>query len=96
MTKINDNGILRDMTTEEKAEYDALQVEYQNNLLPNALKKLRNKRNKLLSDTDYFGISDNTMSNEMKTYRKDLRDLTNGLDTVEKVNNVVFPTKPKE
>jgi len=96
MTKINDNGILRDMTTEEKAEYDALQVEYQNNLLPNALKKLRNKRNKLLSDTDYFGISDNTMSNEMKTYRKDLRDLTNGLDTVEKVNNVVFPTKPKD
>tara|TARA_Y100000114_G_C11688874_1_gene292533 strand:- start:61 stop:345 length:285 start_codon:yes stop_codon:yes gene_type:complete len=94
MTKINDNGILRDMTTEEQAEYDAMQVEYQNNLLPNALKKLRNKRNKLLSDTDYFGTSDNTMSEDMKVYRQELRDLTNGLDTVEKVESVTFPTKP--
>lgn len=94
MVKINDNGILRDMTTAEQTEYDALQVEYQNNLLPNALKKLRRKRDRLLSETDYFGISDNTMSDDMKTYRKNLRDITDGLDTVEKVENVTWPTKP--
>jgi len=94
MTKINDNGTLRDMTTAEQTEYDALQVEYQNNLLPNALKRLRRKRDKLLSETDYFGASDNTMSEDMKTYRQELRDLTNGLDTVEKVENVTWPTKP--
>jgi hypothetical protein len=94
MTKINDNGTLRDMTTAEQADYDALQVEYQNNLLPNALKRLRIKRDRLLSETDYFGASDNTMSEDMKTYRQELRDLTNGLDTVEKVENVIWPTKP--
>ena len=94
MTKINDNGTLRAMTTAEQAEYDALQVEYQNNLLPNALKRLRRKRDRLLSETDYFGASDNTMSEDMKTYRQELRDLTNGLDTVEKVENVTWPTKP--
>jgi len=94
MTKINDNGTLRDMTTAEQSEYDALQVEYQNNLLPNALKRLRRKRDRLLSETDYFGASDNTMSEDMKTYRQKLRDLTNGLDTVEKVENVTWPTKP--
>ena len=94
MTKINDNGTLRDMTTAEQTEYDALQVEYQNNLLPNALKRLRIKRDRLLSETDYFGASDNTMSEDMKTYRQKLRDLTNGLDTVEKVENVTWPTKP--
>jgi len=94
MTKINDNGTLRDMTTAEQTEYDALQVEYQNNLLPNALKRLRRKRDRLLSETDYFGASDNTMSEDMKTYRQKLRDLTNGLDTVEKVENVTWPTKP--
>tara|TARA_R100000781_G_scaffold111253_1_gene77587 strand:+ start:588 stop:872 length:285 start_codon:yes stop_codon:yes gene_type:complete len=94
MTKINDNGTLRDMTTAEQTEYDALQVEYQNNLLPNALKRLRRKRDRLLSETDYFGASDNTMSEDMKTYRQELRDLTNGLDTVEKVENVTWPTKP--
>ena len=94
MTKINDNGTLRDMTTAEQVDYDALQVEYQNNLLPNALKRLRIKRDRLLSETDYFGASDNTMSEDMKTYRQELRDLTNGLDTVEKVENVIWPTKP--
>jgi hypothetical protein len=34
------------------------------------------------------------MTDAQKKYRQDLRDLTNGLDTVEKVNAVTFPTKP--
>jgi len=34
------------------------------------------------------------MSAEMATYRQELRDLTNGLTTVEDVEAVVFPTKP--
>jgi hypothetical protein len=59
-----------------------------------ALDTLRSKRNKLLSETDYLALSDLTMSDDMKTYRQELRDLTNGLDTVEKVNAVTFPTKP--
>jgi hypothetical protein len=60
-----------------------------------AIEDLRAKRNKLLQDTDYHGISDMTMSSEMQTYRQSLRDLTNGLTTVEQVNAVVFPTKPE-
>ena len=59
-----------------------------------ALEELRWKRNTLLAETDYFALSDVTMSSEMQTYRQELRDLTNGLDTVEKVNTVTFPTKP--
>jgi len=59
-----------------------------------ALEELRRKRNKLLAETDYFALSDVTMADNMKTYRQELRDLTNGLDTVEKVNAVTFPTKP--
>ena len=34
------------------------------------------------------------MSSNMTTYRQELRDITNGLDTVEKVEAVEFPTKP--
>jgi hypothetical protein len=34
------------------------------------------------------------MTDAQKKYRQDLRDLTAGLDTVEKVNAVVWPTKP--
>ena len=55
---------------------------------------LRFKRNKLLADTDYLALSDNTMSAEMTTYRQNLRDITNGLTTVEDVNAVTWPTKP--
>ena len=62
--------------------------------LEKALENLRVKRNQLLAETDYFALSDVTMADNMKTYRQELRDLTNGLDTVEKVNAVTFPTKP--
>ena len=55
---------------------------------------LRLKRNKLLAETDWWGASDNTMTDAQKKYRQDLRDLTTGLDTVEKVNAVTWPTKP--
>jgi hypothetical protein len=59
-----------------------------------AMEDLRTKRNKLLADTDYLALSDNTMSAEMTTYRQSLRDITNGLTTVVDVEAVVFPTKP--
>jgi len=59
-----------------------------------AMEDLRTKRNKLLADTDYLALSDNTMSAEMITYRQALRDITNGLTTVADVEAVVFPTKP--
>jgi len=59
-----------------------------------AMKDLRLKRNYLLSETDFYALSDVTMSSEMETYRQELRDLTNGLTTVADVEAVVFPTKP--
>jgi len=36
------------------------------------------------------------MSSAMTTYRQALRDITNGLTTVEQVDAVVFPEKPSE
>ena len=59
-----------------------------------AMENLRAKRNKLLTDTDYLALSDNTMSAEMTTYRQALRDITNGLTTVADVEAVTWPTKP--
>ena len=56
--------------------------------------EVRHKRNALLTETDFYGNSDVTMSAEMSTYRQALRDITNGVDTVEKVNNITWPTKP--
>ena len=59
-----------------------------------AIGNLRDKRNRLLAETDFHGMSDRTMSAEMTTYRQELRDLTNGVTTVAQANAVVFPTKP--
>ena len=59
-----------------------------------SLASLRSKRNSLLAATDYLALSDNTLSAAMSSYRQSLRDLTEGLSTVEQINSVVFPTKP--
>jgi hypothetical protein len=58
-----------------------------------AMETLRAKRNKLLAATDYLALSDNTMTEEDRTYRQALRDITEGLTTKEQVEAVVFPTK---
>ena len=59
-----------------------------------ALDELRVKRNKLLADTDFHALSDQTLSPEMSAYRQALRDITEGLTTVEQIKSVMFPVKP--
>ena len=59
-----------------------------------AIGNLRDKRNRLLAETDFHGMSDRPMSAEMTTYRQELRDLTNGVTTAEQAKAVVFPPKP--
>ena len=59
-----------------------------------AMEDLRSKRDKLIAETDYLALSDQTLSAEMSTYRQALRDITNGITTVEQANNVTWPTKP--
>ena len=61
-----------------------------------SLNLLREKRNKLLADSDYIVLADSPVNDKANwlTYRQSLRDLTEGLSTVEQVNSVVFPTKP--
>jgi hypothetical protein len=90
----NVNGERIQFTAEEETVWDAQEAAWNDGALNRALKDLRTKRNKLLAETDYLGVSDQTMSSDMTTYRTALRDLTNGLDTVDKVNDVTWPTKP--
>ena len=54
------------------------------------LAEVRGKRTELLSETDYFALSDVTMSSDMTNYRKALRDLPTTVD----LTNIVYPTKP--
>ena len=88
------NGEKVFFTTEEEAQRDAEEKAWADGALDRALVALRDKRNSLLTETDWWGASDNIMTDAQKKYRQDLRDLTAGLDTVDKVNAVVWPTKP--
>ena len=90
----NINGVKVQFTAEEESAWDAKEKAWADSALDRALVGLRNKRNGLLTETDWWGASDNTMTDAQKKYRQDLRDLTAGLDTVDKVNAVVWPTKP--
>ena len=90
------DGVQIPLTPEEIAQRDAEEQAWNEGAFDRAIADLRYERNNLLAETDYLALSDNTMSAEMTTYRQQLRDLTNGLTTVEDVNNVVYPTKPNE
>ena len=90
----NINGVRVQFTAEEETARDNEEAAYAAGELNCSLDRLRVQRNQKLAETDYLALSDNTLADNMKTYRQQLRDLTSGLDTVDKVNNVTWPTKP--
>jgi len=90
------NNELIEITGAELAELEAREQAWIDGALDRALDGLRDKRNNLLAETDWMANSDVTMSDAMRTYRQQLRDITNGLTTVEQVEAVEFPTKPSE
>jgi len=81
------NGTTPISKSDIQAQFSAVKFDF-------AMEELRRVRNKLLRDTDFYALGDVTMSDDMKTYRQKLRDITNGLTTVDEVNAVSWPTKP--
>ena len=90
----NINGNVVQFTAAEETARDAEETAWEDGALGRAQATLRSRRNQLLAETDFYALSDVTMSDDMKTYRQELRDLPSGKDTVEKCNNVTWPTKP--
>ena len=88
------DGVRVALTADEITQLNANDTTWKNDSLNRALEKLRKERTIKLSETDYLALSDNTISDEMKNYRQELRDITDGLTTDEEVKAVVFPTKP--
>ena len=88
------NGERIKLTAKENAERDAEEKAWADGAFNRAIASLRSDRNRLLAETDFYALSDVTMSDEMKKYRQDLRDITVGLDTEKKVKDKKFPTKP--
>ena len=90
----NINGNKVQFTAEEEAARDAEEQAWADAAPARALADLRARRNRLLAETDYYALSDVAMSDDMKTYRQNLRDLPAGKDTVAKCENATWPTKP--
>ena len=88
------NGEQIQFTAEEEAQRDQEEADWEAGAFDRAMANLRGKRNSKLAETDFYALSDVTMSEDMTTYRQNLRDITNGLSTVEDVNAVEFPIKP--
>ncbi len=90
------NGIRVELTSEEIAERQAEIDAYNNGAFDRQLEKLREKRNDLLVESDWTVLPDSPIADKTawQNYRAELRDLTNGLTTVEQVEAVTWPTKP--
>ena len=92
------NGIQVPFTAEEEAQRDQEEQAWNNGAFDRAMADLRQRRNRLLAECDWEVImakeKGTTLSAGFKTYRQDLRDITEGLTTVEQVEAVEFPTKP--
>lgn len=56
------------------------------------MRLLREERNKLIAETDWWASSDITMTAAQTTYRQALRDITN---TYTSLDDVVWPIKPE-
>ena len=98
MTKHIVNNELVDMNEAEQKAYDERMLDNQNKALPRALEILRGRRNYLLQECDWTDLPNADLTDEKKSewqiYRTNLRDITNGLTTIEEVKAVVFPIKP--
>ena len=92
------NGIQVPFTAEEEAQRDAEEQAWNDGAFDRAMADLRQRRNRLLAECDWEVImakeKGSTLSAGFKTYRQDLRDITEGLTTVEQVEALKFPTKP--
>jgi hypothetical protein len=90
----NINGNRVQFTEAEETARDAEEQAWSDGAFDRDIADLRNARNRLLTETDFYALSDVTMSEDMTTYRQELRDLPSGLTTVEEVNSATWPTKP--
>ena len=83
-----------EMSDEEHAARVAEEEAYEVRKPARAFSGLRQERNIKLAETDFYANSDVTMSDDMKTYRKALRDLPATLNNTTVLQTITWPDKP--
>ena len=92
----NKHGVRVQFTPEEETARAAEEKAWRDGAFDRATVRLREQRNALLTETDWRDLPSyaGTKQAEWRVYRQALRDITVGLDTVEKVTAATFPKLP--
>jgi type II secretory pathway component PulL len=85
------NGERVAFTAEEEVARNAEEAAWAAGQADRDLEELREKRNTLLAETDWWASSDLTITDAQTAYRQALRDIT---DTHSSLDDVVWPEKP--
>ena len=108
---IDETGIQKevDLTPEEIKHHEEQKKIWEDGLYDKTLNKLRLVRNDLLLKSDWTDLPNTRLTDEKKlewqNYRNQLRDITEGLNTIKKIETkmkvengkfVNFPTQPSE
>ena len=78
-------------TAEEEAARDAEEAAWDAGADDRTAKEVRRKRDAILKSSDWMANSDVTMSDEWRTYRQALRDITSQEGFP---NDITWPTEP--
>ena len=89
------NGKEVELTADEIKELEARDKEWADGEYDRLMASIRQERTDLLVKTDWMGMSDVTMSDDWKTYRQELRDITKDVDTLDKAKAVTMPKEPE-
>jgi len=92
------NGIQIPLTAEEISARQADEVTWNAGAFDRAIADLRSNRNRALKDSDWSVLTDVTLTPAEKAawmnYRTLLRNITDGLDTVDEVQSTTLPVAP--
>jgi len=84
------NGVRQNLTEAEETARDIEEQLWADGAAARTMANIRQERDGLLSATDWWGASDNTMTDAQTAYRAALRDVPAQAD----LNNITWPEKP--
>ena len=88
------DGVSIQLTADEETARDTEEATWAAGENGRSLAGMRETRDRLIAETDFYALSDVTMSSDMTTYRQALRDLPSGKTTKAHVDAATWPTKP--
>jgi len=90
----NNVSILSSNSEDFGVTWSNIKTKYDEMLKLEPMNELRSQRNKLLSETDWMGNQDYSITDAWKTYRQALRDVTSQTPSDNTLSNINWPTKP--